>query len=461
MISVLSHQRLLSGSKYLLAIVLIFALGSCGTTEKATSKRSNTKRSTFGKKKRKSRKPKVDTIQWSDVDITDKQDRTRDKMAKGDRKSHYNVSMIIPLDAKSYMGEGTGNERMIQYYAGIRMALDQLDKEGANLTLNVIDESKGGSITTLLREAQSASADIIVGPYDKSDLKRAADFARKEEITLVSPWIALSSKSIEDNPYFVQLKPSTLDHYQRMIEHVSEHHNAEDVVLLCQEGNRTDKNRAKYIQTVARAFYRSSDQSPLKEYYIPADSLRESRMLFYDYLAPEETSSKTKVFLIPNMNSKDENFIYGAIRRLTAERGNHKIVVYGMPIVLDSDKLTFDNYNATATHVVSSNFVDQEKPAVKAFRQKYYDRYGALPQDEAYEGYDMMIYIGRALMEHGTTFQYHMNKDYNDLLQSTIAIFPKQTDVDESYTKDKDIEYFANKNVDIIHFRDFRFQKKY
>lgn len=465
MISVPSRLLLSNGSKFLVLFVFAVLLTACGSTDqvaKRSGSRSGKTRTSKPSKTRKTKVVKVDTVQWKEVNTDTKaqnSDSTNPYNNMG-KKDHYNVAMLIPLESKEYNNTGKGNERMINYYAGAKMAMDQLEREGANLTMTTIDIGNGGAITTKLREAQSAGADVIIGPYKKGDLKVAADFAKKEEITLVSPWIS-SSKTTADNPYFVQLKPSLLDHYQKMVEHVSENYKADEVVLLAQEGNKTDKNRAKYIQKLARSYYRSSDRKPIDEYFIPLDSLKQSRMLFYDYLALEEGEApKTKVFLIPNMNSKDESFIYGAIRRLTAERGQNKVIVYGMPIVLDSEKLTFDNYNGTSAHVVTSSFVDQKDRAISQFKSKYYDTYGAIPSTEAYEGYDMMLYIGRAMMQHGSGFQYKMNQDSDGLLQSTIALYPKYQKDDENITTGKQIDYFANKNIDVIHFKNNRFQRK-
>lgn len=466
MISVPSRQLLSSGSKFFVFFFLTVLLSACGGTEKVTKRsgtRAKTGRSSFPpKKKKKTKVTKIDTVQWTEVKTTDKVDNTSNSgsnYGSSNKKDHYNISMLIPLESSAYNNTGSGNQRMINYYAGAKIALDLLEQEGANLTINTIDVGNGGSITTKLREAESA--DVIIGPYKKDDLKKAAEFAKKEEITLVSPWIALGSKTIKDNPYFVQLRPTALDHYQMMVEHASQNYKADEVVLLTQEGNSTDANRAKYIQKLARTYFRSNVRTPLAQYDIPLDSLKQSRMLFYDYLALEEGEApKTKVFLIPNMNSKDESFIYGAIRRLTAERGQNNVVVYGMPIVLDSEKLTFDNYNGTSAHVVTSNFVDNKDREVSQFKSKYYDTYGAIPSNEAYEGYDMMLYIGRALMEHGSSFQYKMNKDSRGLLQGTIALYPKYQSDDEDITTGKKIDYFANKNIDVVHFKNNRFQRK-
>ena len=464
MISAQSRQLLSNGSKVFVMFLFTLLLMACGGTDKITKRSSSNKktgRSSFAKKKKK-RVAKVDTVQWTEVKTETKSKNSDSSSGYGNsnKKDHYNIAMLIPLESKEYNNSGKGNNRMINYYAGAKMALEKLESEGSNLTMTTIDIGNGGAISTKLREAQSAGADVIIGPYKTEDLKKAAEFALKEKITLVSPWKS-NSKTTTDNPYFVQLKPSLLDHYQKMVEHVSQNYKAEEVVLLGQEGNKTDQKKAKYIQKLARSYYRSNERTPIAEYFIPLDTLRESRTVFYDYLALEEGEEpKTRVFLIPNMNSKDESFIYGAIRRLTAERGQNKVIVYGMPIVLDSEKLTFDNYNGTSAHVVTSSFVDMKDREVAQFKSKYFDTYGAIPTNEAYEGYDMMLYIGRAMVKHGSGFQYHMNQDSKGLLQSTIALYPKYQKDDENITTGKKIDYFANKNIDVIYFKDNRFQRK-
>lgn len=466
MISVPSRQLLSNGSKIFVMFLFAVLLTACGGTEKVTKRsgsRAKTGRSSFPPKKTRKKVAKVDTVQWTEVNTEDKSKNTDSSSTYGnsEKKDHYNIAMLIPLKSKQYNNSGKGNDRMINYYAGAKLALDKLESEGANLTMTTIDVGNGGAISTKLREAQSAGADVIIGPHNKEDLKKAAAFAKKEEITLVSPWISLGSKTIKGNPYFVQLKPSSLDHYQKMVEHVSQNYKAEEVVVLGQDGNKTDQKRVKYIQKLARSYYRSNERKPIAEYFIPLDTLKESRTVYYDYLALEEDEApKTKVFMIPNMNSKDESFIYGAIRRLTAERGQNNVIVYGMPTVLDSEKLTFDNYNGTSAHIVTSNFVDKKDRAVAQFKSKYYDTYGAIPTTEAYEGYDMMLYIGRAMVEHGSSFQYKMNQDSKGLLQSTIALYPKYQSDDENITTGKKIDYFVNKNIDVIHFKANRFQRK-
>ncbi len=464
MISAPSHQRLLNGSKIFVIFLFALLLTACGGTEKITKRptsKKRTGRSSFPPKKRQ-KVAKVDTVQWTEIKTDTKSENTgtSSSYSESSKKDHYNIAMLIPLKSKEYNNTGKGNVRMMNYYAGAKIALDKLENEGANMTMTTIDIGDGGSITAKLNEAKSVGADVIIGPNKSDDLTKAAAFAKKEKITLVSPWYS-SSKTTSDNPYYVQLKSSLLDHYQKMVEHVSQNYKVDEVVLLGQEGNKYDKKRAKYIQKLARTHYRSNERTPIAEYFIPLDSLKESRMVFYDHLALEEGEApKTKVFLIPNMLSKDESFIYGAIRRLTAERGQNNVIVYGMPIVLDSEKLTFDNFHGTSTHVVTSNFVDSKDREVAQFKSKYYDTYGAIPSNEAYEGYDMMLYIGRAMMEHGSGFQYKMNQDSRGLLQSTIALYPKYKKDDENITTGKKIDYFANKNIDVIYFKDNKFQRK-
>jgi hypothetical protein len=64
------------------------------------------------------------------------------------------------------------------------------------------------------------------------------------------------------------------------------------------------------------------------------------------------------------------------------------------------------------------------------------------------------------MVKHGSGFQFNMNQDSKGLLQSTIALFPKYQSEDENIVTGNKIDYFANKNVDVIYFKDNRFQRK-
>ena len=145
------------------------------------------------------------------------------------------------------------------------------------------------------------------------------------------------------------------------------------------------------------------NDNPLQEFYLDVDSLSTGEFAFENIFI----DGKTTVFLLPNHSfSADEDFVYNAARKMNGEKGLENVVLYGMPILLESDKIKYDLHRGLNMRICRSSYVDRNNIQIKEFRQKYFDVYGGFPSDEAMEGYDMMIFIGRSMYNYGKKFQF-------------------------------------------------------
>lgn len=54
--------------------------------------------------------------------------------------------------------------------------------------------------------------------------------------------------------------------------------------------------------------------------------------------------------------------------------------------------------------IVSPNFLDDTDYLIKEFKSDFYKQFNVFPESEAYEGFDMMSYLGTNLIEHGSKF---------------------------------------------------------
>lgn len=198
---------------------------------------------------------------------------------------------------------------------------------------------------------------------------------------------------------------------------------------------------------MAEDVWGENDENHLQEFMLIQDSIDMGETAF-DSIFVED---KTNVMIIPNWSYEDEAFIYGALRRLSVEKGMAKVVVYGMPIMIESEKINFDYYNSLNMKVARSKFVDERDGDVIRFKRDFVNTYGALPTDDAYEGYDNLMYIGRNLNEYGKNFQFYLNKDEGYYLQAKYNVTP--TIIDSPDDRLEKINYFENKNVDIIEFK--------
>lgn len=459
MISVQNLQRLLSGSNIIVVLFLGLMFSSCGGTDKAVNKSRQKPRTvkvkpTTETKPRKSPKqPKVDTVQW-----TEKTDPAKPPIVEVEeekvaliKEDVYDLTYLLPLDASNYNAERkSSSDKFVQYFAGMEMAEQILEREGISLNITVVDSEKR-TIEICLENGVSSQTDAIIGLHDSDDLRVAAKFAKRNKIPFVSPWKA-STKITKDNPFYIQLRPNLDEYYKAMVKDIVENYPADQVYLLGRETTR-DQKMAKYIQRLGKAYYRSEDL-PFNYFEVEADSLIYGEVAFDSIFNPEVTN----VVIIPHFSHSDEPFIYNTTRRLTVEKGPSEMVVYGMEIMIDSEKISFDQYSALNMKVARTKFVDERDSDVRRFKKKFYEIYGALPTADAYEGYDNLMFIGRNIYRYGKNFHLYLENDRGYYLQAAYDVqksFKKGSESD----KYSDINFLENKHVDIISFDGRQFHR--
>ncbi len=426
----------------------------CNTTKKTTrSTTTVTKPNTTRKTSIARGTGKVDTIHWSEIDKSkDYYDAIEN--LELERKSRYNISLFLPLSLDNEdMGSSTQADSKVgmktQYYAGVKMALDFLEQEGIDLTVNVFD-AEDGAFESKLQKCRDS--DVIIGPEDLGQLAVAANFGKNNAIPVISPWKS-SSKIAKDNPYYVQLVPGQKTHYDKIVEHAMSNYKSDQIYLLGRK-ERLDMQYMNYMQRVGAAI-NNDRKKPFKEFYIDEDSLRLGDTAF-DSIFYEQPNT---VFILPNWNPQtDEEFVYNVVRKMSAEKGFENVVLYGMPIMFDSEKIVFEHYRNLNMRICRSAYVDRGSPEVKQFRKMYYKKYNALPDEEAYEGYDMMILIGRHLYNYGRKFQYFM-EDYSSNLLETRYDIQKVFD-GKSGDDLSNVQYFQNQHLYILSFENDHFVTK-
>ncbi len=349
-------------------------------------------------------------------------------------KQLYRIAMVIPFSASE------SDQRFLQYYAGAKIAAEALESEGINLEIDVIDANDKVALSNI----DMSHTNLIFAPNDETQLKSLIEVGKNNKIPVVSPFFSLSS--VENNPFYIQMKPSLRSHFAAMVDHIATHFISKDVVIVSRD-TKNDKSWLKYFQTYAKTVFGSTEENVFAELSVKEDSINNGVNVFGPMLAKGK-----KVFIFPNYSYKDELYLYGAMRRLHAEKAGREVNVYGMSILKDSEKMTFDYFAQLNVRIPTSKFVDTEKEEVKSFDSKFYDKFGALPDNDSYEGCDNLLFIGRNMSRYGPNFQYNLKDDKNYYLQTAFDIQPYKNE--ESTNQ---LDYFENKHLDILEFNGLKF----
>lgn len=463
MISVQNHLLRLSGSKLLFFGICLSFLFACGGAKKVIQP-------TLPSVSQQDGKAKVDTIKWvedssapapiesdevasNDGEATSTMD-DGPEVPNSDKLEEYNISVLFPFYSNAYNPENDRSrkksKRAVQLYGGMQLAINKLEREGAKMKFNVFDtQGNTGTTHDLLTRGDIYSSDVIFGPFRSDNLKIGASIAQEIKKPFISP-MNPSDKITANNPFFVQVKPSLEAHCQAITAHVLESFEPEQVVIVAR--NKVgEKERLKIFQEALGFHLKGKGEQKFREYLVTDYGNEFDNMDFTNYIV----EGVPTVFVVPSWSS--ESFINNVLRKIRLVKLENEVTVYGMPQWKNFERVSYDDYEVLNLHVSSDNQLDRTKTNIQNFARVYFDKFGEMPTEDAYYGYDMTLYMGRMLIKHGSQFQTQIDAEPFVGL-STGFKFESIYDLSEDDFETAPIKYIENRHVDILHFKEFRFQ---
>ena len=407
----------------------------------------------------------VDTVKWTEV--TEEEyppivtgnvggntgDSTGDGTVSGEKLSTYNVAVMLPFltdKLATTSGIDDRSRLALDFYSGAKLAFEQLSREGVRLNVSVMDTKASESVVRgLLNRSEVYNANLIIGPVRTSNLKVVADFAKDNRKVLISPNNPSTSVT-RNNPYYVQMNPSLKSHCEAITKHVKSRYETSQVVLVCRNKN-AEVNRLKYFQNANKEIAGDDNTPRFRELIVVDQSADYNEMDVTPYILGGDS---TTVFIVPSWSN--ESFIYSFLRKVNIAKQDQNVVVYGMPQWMKYQRISYDYYERLNLHVSSVSYIDGQNTAVQQFRQEFYSRYGAAPDDNAFVGYDVTRYIGKMISEYGTDFQTRLDVRPEQLLYNQFTFSPNAAE--GSTGEEPKVNWYENNHVNILKFEDFYFQ---
>ena len=122
------------------------------------------------------------------------------------------VGVMLPLH--DINGDG---KRMVEYYRGILLALNDLKSEGYNVTLNTWNIAEDTDIRNTLLDNNAKNCDIIFGPLYTKQVTLLANFCVTNSIRLVIPF-SINGTDVQTCPMIYQIYQSPYDIMQTSIQ---------------------------------------------------------------------------------------------------------------------------------------------------------------------------------------------------------------------------------------------------
>jgi hypothetical protein len=363
------------------------------------------------------------------------------------------ISLLLPFLANaSSTGVPDNSQWAVSFYAGARLAYDNLEADGAKFNIAIMDtEASPTKVNSLLKTGDLPKSELVIGPYKREEVDIMQAYAKQNKMPLVVPYTAQMGMA-ENNPYYIQVNPSLKSHCEAMTRQIRKSHNPENVVLVALD-KPEEKARFKYFQDANALIDKGTSVKKFKELLVPEGASNFHTINISQFIKPGATT----VFVVPSWSN--ETFVYSLLRQLMAKQSEGEdVMVYGMSMWLDFNQIDFDYFEKLNLHVSSASYIDPNDERVKQFKSKFFESYGTVPSEEAFLGYDVMLYFGKMLAKYGKNFSQKLDVSPSDVLHgrfefNRIVLYPNQHKEDLNY-----FDQLENTYVHILRFHDFHLE---
>ena len=325
-------------------------------------------------------------------------------------KDRYAVAVMLPfmLDELDSSPGKKRNQVVLDFYEGIKLAIDSLNRQGPKIQLRAYDTEIGlNDLRRILQTDELKNTDLIIGPLYPNENQLVQEFSVANQVNVVNPF-SNNSDLIGANPYAYLFQPSSEMLGKKAAEYIAAR--ARKNVCMVFSGP------TKKDSVLAANFTLKAVESGLKivaNKRITKEGAAEIMTILatpteYDEFkyASQFTLKKDSIGSI--YVATDDPLIYTKVISSVETRAD-SIMVVGSENWIDDTAVAFEKYQTLGVSFAAPNFVSVNNPRRKKFLSGYLQAYGKVPSNVAMLGYEMMLFFGNQLKTNGVYFQDGLN----------------------------------------------------
>ena len=308
-------------------------------------------------------------------------------------------SFIDPHNREDMFNEFYGNsENYFQFYEGVLVAVDSMQKEGMNIVLNVYDtQNNSDSIRKYISSEDFLKSDLIIGPVNPTVQKDVASLAAKNRIPMVSP-LYNQSNEVQNNPYYFQVNPDREYLAEKTADLIAEEYFNSNFIVF-KTSNYTGTLEGKLVSLIQEKLYNSG--------YL--GNKNGANFSIYDFqndgafgLRRILSHNKENVIYIPSSNEGELSIAISNINNLADD---FPITLIGSNRYQNYESIEVDYFHNLKLEYVAPYWIDYKNPATIWFIGKFKNLYFTEPNNFSIQGYDVTFYFLNALKNYGRDFR--------------------------------------------------------
>lgn len=326
-------------------------------------------------------------------------------------KERYSVSVLLPfmLESLEPRPGKKRNQIVLDFYEGIKLALDTLNVKNSQISLRAYDTDKGiKNLKQILETEEMRNTDLIIGPLFPEENKIVQEFSINNQVNVVNPF-SNNTDMIGANPYAFLFQPSSETIGKKAAEYVAAHARKNNCMIFYGTSKKDSVMAANFAEKSVELGLQIAANEKI-------NSMKAGEIMtilatpteFDEFKYPSEFTLK-KDSIASIFVATDDPLIYTKVISSIETRGD-SILVVGSENWIDDTAVAFEKYQTLGITFTSPNFVSANNLYRRDFISKYLRAYGRVPSSFSQLGYELMLFFGNQLKTSGVYFQDGLHK---------------------------------------------------
>jgi len=288
--------------------------------------------------------------------------------------------------------------RFIEFYQGMKLALDSLEKLGFKAEIFVWDtKADTATVDSICRLKEFKELDLLIGPFYSKNVKIVQNVARESSIKVVDLFSPFFIQPDSSSEFFI-INSSDRNKYFALAKYIGDSLSNYKISIIHQG---LDRDLLALEQLEASLLENNVDSNRIHIYDYTFDGMKE--------LKKELSKDKENiVFNLVDNEAKVSDFL----RQLNIETKDYSIMVMALDKVwgkyktLELDYLSKLKYTCATDYYIDNN----DSVRVIPFEKKFYSTYKRIPSKLGYLGFDVSWYFGSEIYYLGSNFSHCGNR---------------------------------------------------
>ena len=307
------------------------------------------------------------------------------------------IGLLLPLLDET----GGAHLRLQEYYEGFLLAVEEMQKRGANLELYVFEIGKGDDtkkLESLLQTLEMQSLNLIIGGVNDAQIRILSDFSKERNIKYVVPF-SQSNGEVLNNGNIFQVNPLPKSQLDKASAAFINNFRNSNIIFV--SGGQNDK-----------LDFLSQLQNSLRGSNIRYETISITSTLDSSLLSLLKTTGEN--IIVPTSGDMGTlSRLIDELKELQETNSEFQFRLFGYPEWQTYNSLIGD-YHHFGTYIYTPFFVNENSNEVKAFKEKFYKWYdrNLLDTNPGYGmwGYDTGLFFITAMQHNGINFELNVDR---------------------------------------------------